>query len=143
MTRLDRSQLAGGHFPFQCEIPTRYADLDSLAHINNVATAEILQEARIRFLLSHKVVDMPGCTLVIAAAYIEYAAEMLYPDPVQVSVGILDIGRTSFRYGQLAQQQGRVGAYAEFVQVASNGLGPVPLPAAWRAVLAGLRITNG
>jgi acyl-CoA thioester hydrolase len=140
MSRLDRARLENGTYPFHCEVQTRYADLDMLSHINNVAMADILQEGRLRFVMSTDVKSGLQRQMVVAASLIEFATDMLYPDPVQVSVGILDIGRTSFRFGQVARQKGRVGAYAEFVMVTRDSQGPVPIPDEWRAALEGLRI---
>jgi len=141
MTRLDRTRLEGGTFPFHCEIPTRYADIDQLGHVNNVALAEILQEARLRFILAFDLIGASRCQLVIAASHIEFSQELLYPDPVHVAVGVLEVGRTSYRYGQIASQNGRAGAYAEVVQVTRVGPGPVPLPEDWHAKLARMMIT--
>jgi acyl-CoA thioester hydrolase len=141
MTRLDRGRLDGGVYPYHCQVAMRFADLDQLGHANNVAVAAILQEARLRFIQAFDLIGVVRCELVVAASLIEFAHEMLYPDPIQVAIGVLDIGRTSFRLGQVARQNDRVGAYAEVVQVSRNGQGPVPLPDEWRGKLERMKMT--
>ena len=52
MTRLDRRRLEIGVFPYRCQVATRFADLDQLGHINNVAVTGILAGgARMAFCL--------------------------------------------------------------------------------------------
>jgi acyl-CoA thioesterase FadM len=57
-----------------------------------------------------------------------------------VAVGIVEIGRSSFRFAELASQNGRVGAYAEFAMVARRDGAAVPMPDTWRAMLEGLKV---
>ena len=142
MARLDRVRLTSGVFPYVCEVPTRFTDIDVLGHVNNVAAAAIFQEARARFSHACGLVGvMNGLALVVASMTIEYADEMRHPDPVQVSVGLIELGRTSYRLGQVARQNGRIGAYAEIVQVASSNGASAPFGEAWRAKLESLKIT--
>jgi acyl-CoA thioesterase FadM len=79
---------------------------------------------------------------VVASSTIEFAQEMQYPDPLLVSVGLIDVGRTSYRVAQVARQNGRVGAYAEIVQVASDGARSVPFDDEWRAQLERLKLVD-
>ena len=65
---------------------------------------------------------------------------MLWPQAIEVSTGVLDIGRTSFRLGQIARQQDMTGAYAEIVLVMRDEAGPAPLPEAWHGKLDALKI---
>jgi acyl-CoA thioesterase FadM len=78
--------------------------------------------------------------MVVFASAIEFAAELLYPDAVDVAVGILEIGRSSFRFAEVASQNQRVGAYAEFVMVTRNGATAAALPETWRAILERLKV---
>ena len=39
---------------------------------------------------------------------IEFAGEMSHPDPVEMSAGVLSVGRSSVVIGQLARASGRV-----------------------------------
>jgi acyl-CoA thioester hydrolase len=141
MTRLDRARLEGGVFPFHFDVATRFADLDENGHVNNVATADILQEGRLRFIQPIDLIGVSRCQLVIAASLIEFSQELQYPAPIAVAVGVLDVGRTSFRVGQVASQNSCIGAYSEVVLVTRVGRDPVPLPDDWRTKLDGLKIT--
>ena len=142
MTRLDRALLDRGVYPHDCTIGTRVSDLDHLGHINNVAAAELLQEARYRFLTAAgffiSAAQRPQ--LVVAAALIEYSADLFVSEPVQVRTGILGVGRSSFRMGQVACQGSRTGLYAEIVEVARDEAGATPIPDSWRARLESLLI---
>jgi acyl-CoA thioester hydrolase len=140
--RIERAKLERGVFPYTCQVATRYSDLDQLGHVNNVAVAAIFQEGRNRFIRGVDLMGLARCDLVVAALNIEFASDLYHPDPIDLSVGILDIGRTSFRFGQIASQNGRIGAYAEVVQVARDKNGPIPLPDAWRAKLESLKIAD-
>jgi len=140
MSRIDRARLDGAALPFHIVVPPRFSDLDTIGHINNVAVALILQEGRIRMLHANELADGRQLHLVVASLHIEFAADLLYGTPIEVACGILEIGRTSFRVGQVARQDGTAGAYAEVVLVTRDGGGPVPVPEAQRAKLEQLRI---
>src|SRR4051812_45343941 len=100
MLRIDRARLTNGVFPFSCELPTRFTDLDVQGHVNNVAMAGIVQEGRARFSYAQDFAGfMKGRSLAVVSLTIEFAAEAKYPDPVELSVGVLDVGRTSYRLG--------------------------------------------
>ncbi|MFT4046430.1 MAG: thioesterase family protein [Solimonas sp.] len=138
--RIDRARLQRGAFPYRCEIATRFSDLDVIGHVNNVAAADILMEGRNRFLHHSRIFESERTQLVVASSLIEYAADLLHPQPIEVSVGVLEIGRSSLRLGHIAWQNGRTAVYAEVVQVARDANGPVPIPDAWRAILEPMRI---
>jgi acyl-CoA thioester hydrolase len=143
MARIDRARLTEGVFPYRLEVPTRFSDLDMQGHINNVAVAGIVQEARARFAQDMglgALVRERGCALMVASLLIEYAGEMRHPPPVEVSVGLLEIGRTSYRVAQVVRQEGRIGAFAEMVQVASKNGASAPFDDAWREKLESLLI---
>ena len=141
MSRLDRERLSKGTFPFHCEIATRFTDVDMLGHINNVATAGLLQEGRTRFAYGCGLVGlMKGRSTVVVSIAIDYVGELRHPDPVQMAVGVLAIGRTSCRFGQVVSQHGRIGTFAETVLVVSLDGQPVPFDEEWRAKLESLMI---
>ena len=138
--RIDRARLQPEAFSYRCEIATRFSDLDVLSHVNNVAASAILQEGRNRFIHTCELYQLAYRVLVVASTLIEYADDLLHPEPIEVAVGVLDIGRTSLRLAQIARQQGRIGIYAEIVLVARDEQGATPLPDAWRARLETMRI---
>jgi acyl-CoA thioester hydrolase len=143
VTRIDRARLENGVFPHRCQIATRFSDLDQIGHVNNVAAAEILQEGRALFVRAAGLLTGdPRPQVVVASSLIEFASDLLSPDPVEVSTGLLEIGRTSFRLGQIARQGSSIGLYAEIVQVLRDAQGPLPIPADWRTKLESLRINT-
>jgi acyl-CoA thioester hydrolase len=142
MLRLDRTRLNTAIYPDRVEIPTRIDDLDVQGHVNNVAVAVILQEARGRFNKGHVAGALGGgLGLVVASQFIEYAGQMYYPDPVEVSVGVLEIGRTSYLLGQIARQNGRIAAYAETTLITIRGDAATPFPDTLRAALEAALVT--
>lgn len=141
MARLDRARLAAGIYPCRFEVATRFSDLDVQMHVNNVAVAGIVQEGRARFSAENKLAAfVRDRSVMVASLTIEYADEMGHPAPVEVSVGVIEIGRTSYRLGQVLRQSGVIGAYAEIVMVAGKDGAPTPLDDAWRGKLESLKI---
>jgi acyl-CoA thioesterase FadM len=139
--RIDRARLHRGAFPYACGIATRFSDLDVLRHVNNVAASEILQEGRNRFIRHCDLFALAQAQLVVASTLIEYASDLQHPEPVEVCVGVLEIGRSSLRLAQIARQNDRIGVYAEVVQVTRNPQGACAMPEAWRERLESMRIT--
>lgn len=130
--RIDRARLQNVKFPFTFQMQTRFSDLDKVGHINNVAVAAIFQEGRNRFIHAFELLKVAQCNFVVAASYIEFADDLFHPAPVDLSVGLLEVGRSSARVGQIACQNGRICAYAEAVQVARDEKGSTAWPEEWR-----------
>lgn len=139
--RIDRTRLTRDALPFRCQIATRFSDLDVIGHVNNVAAAAILQEGRNRFLHHCALFKLAHAQLVVASTLIEYADDLFHPQPIEVGIGVLNIGRSSLRLGQIAWQGDRIAVYAEIVQVTRDERGPVPMPDAWRGPLDAIRVT--
>lgn len=114
---------------FLHDVQTRFSDVDSNQHINNVAIAAAFEDARVRFDLAHGARALfKNLRMMIVAAGIDYLAEAHYPQPLQIHVGVLVIGRTSWTLGQLALQEGRARAYCRATICATDGSAPTPLP---------------
>jgi acyl-CoA thioester hydrolase len=141
LPRIDRERLDRATFPVVTTIPTRFDDIDSQGHVNNAAAAVILQEARVDLNFQAQVaLARGGLSNMVASLCIEYAGEMRHPLPVEVSSGILALGRSSVIVGQLARQAGRPTLYAETVLVVVGPDGPTPMPDALRAAYEDLII---
>ena len=128
MERLDRAWFEQAAFPHSWECGTRFADLDPLGHINNVAMAAILEDARVR--LSSAINGDAGLKpfrILIAAHLLNYVAEAYYPALVHVSSGIRAIGKSSWQLAQIARQDGRTVALACCALVAEEGGRSVPI----------------
>ena len=141
MARIDRKRLDEAAFPLVMTVPTRFDDLDAQGHVNNAAAAVILQEARTSVNRTARLAEVaPGFRAMVAALQIEYAGEMYHPQPIEVSTGVLAIGRTSLTIGQVARQDGRPTLYAETVLVVADASGPAAVPEALRAAYEALLI---
>jgi len=116
----DQALLDPARYPFRCEMQTRYGDLDTNHHLNNVALAGIIEDARVRFYVASGLLGTTAepATMVVSLA-IEYLGQAFYPQPLQVHVAALGFGRTSCALIQLITQDERAIALARttFVSV--------------------------
>ncbi len=119
MAKPDPRLLDPALYPHACEIPTRYADLDPNGHINNVAQAAIVEDARVRFHVASGFADAmaPGGQVMLASLTIDYLAQCHYPAPITVHTGVVAPGKHSLRLRHLLMQNGRPAGLAESVAV--------------------------
>lgn len=133
-------------YPVRLDVPPRFGDLDPLRHLNNVAIAQVYEEARVRFIDESGVREHfePKHWFVIAELSIQYLAEGAYPDLLTVGTGVVRVGGSSFTIAHGLFQNGRCIGTAESVLVYVNRLegGSRPLPEAARAVLAGYKLAD-
>ncbi len=114
----------------------RWRDQDAARHINNVAHAEYLENARteliIERLLTHKA---PGESFLVRRVTIEYLGVGNYPGTVEVGTCVLDVGDSSFTVGQGVFLGDRCVATGETVHVNHRKGERVPLSDDLRAAL--------
>lgn len=141
MPRPPEHLLDPAYYPYAVEVPTRFDDIDSMDHINNVAIAAIFQEGRVRF--AHKLCEGMADRNIgtfIVSAHLEYLDQTYYPAPVTVHMAVEEIGGASKTLVQLALQDGRPKAFCRAVDVhATDGRAPT-IPDEWRARLADFRL---
>ncbi len=106
-------------YPARIPLPVRYGDMDANAHLNNVAIAQLFEEARLRF---HAILRARGAGVdpggvLLAHVEIDYVAEGRYPEDVEAGVAVVHIGRRSYRLGIGLFQLGRTLALADCVMV--------------------------
>lgn len=78
----------------------RFADLDVLGHVNNIAFTIYAESGRAAFLRETGLWTPHGDRQnVIARIELDYRRELHYPGVVRVGLRVLKIGRTSFRVG--------------------------------------------
>lgn len=134
--RIDRKRFDSAEFPAQVALPIRFDDLDVLWHVNNVAIIALLQEARVHF---NRTMPLPpladGMRTVVGAMTVEYGGELTYPGGVEVKSGIMDIGRTSYTFGQLIRQNDQSTVYSQITMVVTDKAGPTPIPQPFRSAL--------
>ncbi|MEO6091493.1 MAG: acyl-CoA thioesterase [Novosphingobium sp.] len=132
MPKPDPALLDPARYSFHCEIQTRFGDLDTNLHLNNVALAAILEDARVRFYAASGFNDASqGMATMVVSLAIEFIGQAYYPAPLDVHVAPLAFGRTSSSLCQLATQEGRTIAFAQTTFVAVRDDRPVEIPPAF------------
>ncbi|MET0371628.1 MAG: thioesterase family protein [Sphingobium sp.] len=144
MAKIDPALLDPARYPFHHIISTRFADVDPNRHINNVALVAAFEDARYRFdVAQHFHETMGGFRVLIAANHIDYVGEAHYPAPLDMHVGVLEVGRSSWQLACLASQGGRACAFAKATLVGTRDGTPSPLPDGFRTALGLARLTGG
>ncbi len=132
-------------FPYWSEDVIRFADLDRLGHVNNVAFAVYAETGRVDF-LEHA---WPGSTAgtgigwVIVKLNVEFLAQAHYPGRVDIGTRVLKLGRSSCALGQGLFEGDRCFGRIESVCVWADvrNARSLPLPDDLRAALE--RFTAG
>lgn len=147
MVHIEPYRLDPERYPLKVRILARYADVDPLLHINNVAVAQYYEEARVSatmMMMGGKSIPAAGHErILIAHQSIDYLREGTYPGSLDVGVGVMRIGRTSYRYGMAMFQDGACTSVSEAVLVYADAHGPARLPEAYRRQLEAWLITAG
>ncbi|MBA3896583.1 MAG: acyl-CoA thioesterase [Sphingomonadaceae bacterium] len=130
-------------YPFKTDVPTRWADLDMLGHINNVSMAGLFEEGRGRF---NRSLDLhrggPGVRWLIAAVDLAYLAEAHHPHDVTVASGIGQIGDRSWTILSGAFQKGVCVATCDTTLVYTDACGACAYPAAFREKFEAARVVS-
>jgi len=95
-------------------VSLRFSDQDSMAHINNVAYAAYVEQARVAFIdtfLRNRGED--GIDYILASVNIDYRREMHFPGTVDIGARLLRIGTKSITTGY--------GLFKDGVNVATAG----------------------
>lgn len=108
-------------YPFAMSIEPRYADMDIVRHINNLALAEYHEEARTRFFMTLFGDDFlfrkrEHRLLPVRTIY-EYLHEAHYPLPLQACAGVAHIGNSSFTVAMALFQNAQCVCLANVVTV--------------------------
>lgn len=124
------------NYPVSIVVPPRYADLDTLGHINNVALAAMFETARVHFhhLLGHHPSDA-GVRWLVAAVDLKYVTEAHFPYEVTIHSGIGQIGNSSWVLYSAAFQQGECVATCDTVMVLHGPKGSRVIDEQVRAVM--------
>lgn len=137
MARPDAALLDPARYPFAHQITTRFADIDPNQHLNNVALAALMEDARVRFNLAlGSAIKIGERRAMVASVAMDYLSQGHFPDPVTVHCGVERTGNSSWTVVQLLIQSGRPVAFARSVLVAIADDRPSPIAEDYRAVLA-------
>lgn len=128
-------------YPCHQTIQTRFQDLDTMGHLNNVAFAALFESARVKFnsAFGRDARADGRFRAVVAYNGINYLAEGGYPADVVVSCGIGAIGRRSWEFLALMMQDGRPIATCDSTLVMTAASGEA-LPAEFRILIEAQRV---
>ena len=115
----------------ETDVLLRWADMDSLGHVNNATTLTLLEEGRVRLLHQAGQHIDHEFGLVVARHEIDYLAPLNYrPQPVAVDVWVTRIGGASYDIGYVIRDPQSFGstryAVAETTLALFNLRGGVP-----------------
>lgn len=114
----------------------RWGDQDGARHINNVAYAGYLEDARLELLLDRVIPHKAkGDNFTVRRVSIEYLGSASYPNEVEVGSRIVEVGTSSFTIAQAVFVGDRCLATGETVHVHLHKGTPIPLTDALRTVL--------
>lgn len=136
MTRIAPHRLDPTRYPLKVRIIARYADVDPLWHINNVAIAQYYEEARVsaltQMLGGARIPTPAGERILIAHQSIDYLLEAGYPGTLEVGVAVLRLGNTSYTLGMGMFQDARCVSVSDAVMVYADAQGPARIPDRYR-----------
>lgn len=121
---------------FETPVQVRFRDLDALGHVNNAVYATYLEAARVRYFREEYGLGFRDLGFVVARLELDYRAPITDTDEVVVSIGVADVGETSFTLAYEIRDDDTVAATAETVIVClDDGGSPSPIPEEWRSKL--------
>lgn len=85
--------------PLELEMPLRWGDMDAFGHVNNVEYLRYFETARVDYFM--KILDTSDFDSkvkpVVASLSCDYKRPISYPDQLKMTIGLEDIGKSSFR----------------------------------------------
>ena len=126
-----------GTFRHWTPVSLRFSDQDSMGHINNVAFAAYVEQARVAFINAFLRNWGEGIDYILASVNIDYHREMHFPGTVDIGVRLIRIGTKSITTGYGLFKDGINVATAGSVNVffdTKNGM-TIPIPDNLRAIL--------
>jgi acyl-CoA thioester hydrolase len=136
-------QLDPANYPFSHSTETRFADMDTLGHINNVSMAGLFEHGRGMFNHAIEVQRRaPGQRWLIVSVNLDYIAEAHFPEHVTIASGIMRIGSSSWDIASAAFQGGECKAVCITTIVLTDNTGPTALPESLREEFERLRVKH-
>lgn len=120
-------------YPFRHEVRSRWGDMDSLGHLNNVAIARYYEDARVTF---HEQAVPGRLRIVLAEITIRYLSEAHHPGLYTVGTGVARLGTSSVTHLSGLFLDGVAVGACRSVVVHTGPDGPAPLPDDARAGLS-------
>ena len=107
-------------FRFTRTMDVRFADMDSMGHVNNAVYLTYFEAARMAYWM-HVTgrADLKDMDMILARAEVDFRSPLVAPESIEVGVGCASIGRTSFVLEQdmYERKTGRLVAEARKVLV--------------------------
>ncbi len=97
-SQIDFSEAPSGHLHtiYTLPIQLRWGDMDSNGHINNVNFFEYFQETRMQWIKDNSLLDPSERSgFIIVRTECDYLAELKHPAPIQCTVQLIKVGRSS------------------------------------------------
>lgn len=118
-------------------IPVAWGEMDAFRHVNNTAYLRWFETARIEWFAKVGFAQSDGVGPILARTEIDYRAPLTWPDTVDVSIGVVSVGRSSVTLGYEVRSD-KLGAVAArgvtvIVQFDYGSGKSVPLDDAMRA----------
>ena len=126
-----------GTFRHWTPVSLRFSDEDSMGHINNVAFAAYVEQARVAFIDAFLRNRGEGIDYILASVNIDYRREMHFPGTVDIGARLIRIGNKSITTGYGLFKDGENVATAGSVNVffdTKNGK-TIPIPDNLRSIL--------
>jgi acyl-CoA thioester hydrolase len=128
---------------YRHRLSVRFRDCDAMGHVNHAVYFTYFEQGRLTFWREVAGSPSPHTRVIIARAECDYRAPAHFGDELEVSVGIGEIGRSSFTltYAIVEVAAGRLIATGKTVMVSydyDRGT-PIPLPDATRSLLIRLQ----
>ncbi len=132
-------------FRHHLPLTTRWMDNDTYGHLNNVVYYSLFDTAVNGYLIASGALDVRrGSTIgYVVETHCHYFAPLSFPQAVVAGLRVIEVGRTSVRYGIgiFAADADSTAAHGEFVHVYVDRVTqrPVPLPDALQRAIESLR----
>jgi acyl-CoA thioester hydrolase len=130
-------ELAQLRFPFPIKQQVYWAEMDAFNHINNVSYFRYFETGRIHFFNQSgiwKLFEDENIRIVVGKLECNYRAEVIYPQEIEIAVGIKRVGNTSLVVHQkVSTAEKGIVAHGEGIIVATDPQTGKPTP--WTAEL--------
>lgn len=140
---VDERALRAGDFPVHWPVLTRWTDNDMFGHLNNAVYYELFDTAINAWINTNLGVDPLSAPWlgVVAESGCRFFAELRFPDPLVVGLGVTRLGTSSVTYrlalfGESAQAPAAAVGHWVHVYVDRVTRRPVPIPEPIRTLLA-------
>ena len=109
-------------FAVVIEIPVAWGEMDSFAHVNNVAYFRYFESARIAYFERIDAMaerERSGCGPILAETYCRFRTPLRYPDRLEVGTRVSNLGadRFTMEYALASTTLGRIAAEGSAVIV--------------------------